>query len=61
MGDRAREFAEELRLHWDDPYWWADHQLLQTVLACTIVGVLSIGFKYLELRMAQQMGATNAV
>lgn len=59
--DRLQEFLEDLRDHWDDAYWWADHQLFQTVLACMIVGALGLAFKYVELRMTQQMGAPSNV
>jgi hypothetical protein len=57
--ERLNDFVQDFREHWDDAYWWADHQLLQTALACTVVGVMGLAFKYAELRMQQSIGAPN--
>lgn len=41
------EFLQDLRDHWNDSYWWADHQLLLAVL----LGIVSLGFHALKLWM----------
>lgn len=49
--DRWREFARELREHWDDHYWWARHQALQATLIAVAIGAVGLLFTYLETRM----------
>jgi hypothetical protein len=49
------ELIEEMREHWRDGYWWADRQLLLAVVVGLVGGVLSLAFKYCELRMTQAM------
>lgn len=51
MIDRAAEFARELRDNWDDHYWWARHQALQAALVALVVGLIGLGFTYLEARV----------
>lgn len=49
------EFFAELREHWDDGYWWADHQLEAAILAALVAGLLELGFAYVKLRMTRAM------
>lgn len=52
-----REFLEDLRNHWDDSYWWADHQLL---MAC-LVGLVSLSFALVEAWCKRQiLGGADA-
>lgn len=53
--DRLQEFLDDLRTNWDNAYWWADHTVLQTALACILVGVIGLGFKWAELRLQNSM------
>lgn len=59
MGEQLRELAGELRERWHDAYFWADHQLLQAILAAIAVGVISMVFKYAETRMVAALTATE--
>ncbi len=36
------DFWRDLRDHWDDHYWWLDHQLLMAILLA-LVGLLFHG------------------
>jgi hypothetical protein len=58
MSDRAREFLQELKLRWDDSYFWADHQWLTYILLCSILFVYELGTHYLKLRMRASMTPT---
>lgn len=51
MTDRLREFIEDLRLHWDDHYWWARHPMLQAALLAVVAGAVSLLFTILETRV----------
>jgi hypothetical protein len=55
--DDLRELAGELRERWNDGYFWADHQVLQAVIAAVALGLIGLAFKWLELRMVQAMEA----
>lgn len=55
MPDELREYLEDLRDHWRDPYWWADHTFLQTCIACGLVGMIGLVFKWGELTMEAKM------
>lgn len=59
--ERIKEYIEDVRLHWDDAYWWADHQIEQTIIACVAIGIIGLAFKYAELSLERTMtGAPNA-
>jgi hypothetical protein len=49
--DRFREFLEEVRDRWDDPYWWADHPTLRVALLSIIAGTIGLLFTWLETRI----------
>lgn len=51
-----REFLDELREHWDDSYWWADHQLLMAVL----LGLVGLAFTAAELWLRRRWQITDA-
>lgn len=55
MPERAREFLEELREHWDDVYWWADHPTLRTILVCGVAAIVGLIAEYGKLRMQRTM------
>jgi len=55
MPDEVREYLTELRDNWRDAYWWADHAFLQTVLLCTLAGMIGVAFKALELHIEGRM------
>lgn len=57
--DKIKEFISELSWRWDDPYFWADHQTLASVL--TIIAGYSVifGFEMLKIHVRvklEQMG-----
>lgn len=58
MRARAAEFLDDLRLNWDDHYWWARHQALQASLVAVLVGVIGLFFRYLEARV-QRAGSVT--
>jgi hypothetical protein len=49
-------FLAELAEHWDDGYWWADHQLAQAVL----VGVIGLLFTAAQLALQHHFRAPAA-
>ncbi len=53
--DELRDYLDELRENWRNAYWWADHTFLQTVLACTLVGMIGLVFKWAELSLEARM------
>jgi hypothetical protein len=61
MGDierQVREYLQDFKDHYDSgqlSYWFADHQMLATAIACILVGGIGLTFKYAELRMQQTM------
>jgi hypothetical protein len=48
-----REYLNELREHWDDPYWRADHPEVMAVVVALITGMLGLLFAYLESRIKE--------
>lgn len=50
-----REYLEELREHWDDSYWRADHPEVMAVLIGLITGILGLLFAYLETAMRKAL------
>lgn len=53
------EFLSELRDHWSDGYWWADHQLELAVLVAVLAGTIELVFAYLKLRMTRAMAVAG--
>ncbi|HET9721127.1 MAG TPA: hypothetical protein VFP55_13685 [Solirubrobacteraceae bacterium] len=52
MSDRINEFLKDLRLNWDDHYWWARHQALLAAVTAIVTGVVGLLFTYLQARVA---------
>lgn len=46
--DSVREWWAELREHWDDHYWHADHPEVRAVLVALIVGLVGLVFAWFE-------------
>jgi hypothetical protein len=53
--DTLKEQLEELPEHWNDPYWWADHWMLQVVAMGVLAGSLELGVHYLKLSLTRSM------
>lgn len=53
--DDWREYLEQLREGWRDPYYWADHQLELAAITATLVGAIGLTFKWLELTLEARM------
>jgi hypothetical protein len=49
--DRAKDFLSELRDHWDDHYWWANHPALRIALLAVVSGAIGLLFTWLETRI----------
>ncbi len=41
------DFITDLKEHWNDSYWWADHQVLMAIL----VGMIGLAFHAMTLMM----------
>jgi hypothetical protein len=52
-----REYLEDLRDHWDDSYWRADHPEVMAVVCAIVTGALGLLFTYLQAKIARQNGA----
>lgn len=46
-----REYLEELREHWDDSYWRADHPEVLAVVIALLTGAIGLAFAWLESRI----------
>lgn len=53
--DELRAYLAELRENYGDPYWWADHTFLQTMVACGLAGMIGLVFKWAELSLEQRL------
>jgi len=53
------DLLHELVDNWDNPYWWADHELLAAILMTVVTGALAIPFCYLQGR-AKAAGLSHA-
>lgn len=53
----VREYLEELRDHWDDAYWRADHPEAMAVLIAVLTGVIGLFFAWLELLLHRRRSA----
>lgn len=60
------DFLKELREHWNDQYWWLDHQALRVALLAAMSGAIGLLFVYLQVKVEQaargtQTGAGDAI
>lgn len=57
-----REKLAELRDHWDDSYWWADHPTLRIAILSVVSGIVGLVFLWaqLELKRRYQLQVTDA-
>lgn len=46
-----KDFLDELKLHWDDAYWWADRQWMLLILLTGFASITGVLQKYCELKM----------
>lgn len=46
-----REYLDELRENWTDPYWRADHPEVTAVMLGVISGTIALLFAWLEIRI----------
>lgn len=46
-----REYLEDVRDHWDDHYWRADHPEFMAVIVTVATGALGLLFAYLQARI----------
>ena len=51
--DDLREWLEELRENWTDPYWRADHPEVQAFIVAIVTGVIGLAFAFLEALLVQ--------
>lgn len=50
-----KEYLEDLRENFTNPYWWADHWVEQTIAIVCIYGVGSIFFHIIDIRLAARL------
>jgi hypothetical protein len=50
-----REYLEELREHWNDSYWRADHIEVTAALAAIITGLIGLMFAWLETILRREV------
>jgi hypothetical protein len=46
-----KEWLEDLRDHWDDAYWHADHPEVKAILIAIITALIGLLFAWLQVRM----------
>src|SRR6185437_4786615 len=51
--DDIRDWWEELRENWQDPYWRADHPEVQAFIVAVITGTIGLIFAFLEAALVQ--------
>ncbi len=49
MSDDLREYLEDVRENWDDPYWRADHPEVVAALITLVTGAIGLIFTLLDL------------
>jgi hypothetical protein len=49
--EHARETLGELRVHYDDTYWWADRPVARTIVMVVCAGTVGLVFAYLEIKL----------
>jgi hypothetical protein len=47
----VREYLEELREHWTDSYWRADHPEVMAALVAVITGLVGLAFAWLQAQL----------
>lgn len=58
MRDRARDYLQDLREHWDDHYWRADHPELElgaALIAGVLFAMVRLTFTTLELLVRRRL------
>lgn len=50
-----REYLEDLRDHWNDGYWRADHPEVTAVIYGLVGGLLSLLFTWLQALVTQRV------
>lgn len=51
----AREWLEELRDNWDDPYWRVDHPEVMAVLVAVITGIIGLAFAVVQALIQRRL------
>lgn len=51
--DDLRDWWEDLRENWNDPYWRADHPEVQAFIIAVVTGVIGLAFALLETVLVQ--------
>ncbi len=46
-----KDWLEELRDHWSDAYWHADHPEVKALALAILTGLIGLVFVWLELRL----------
>lgn len=54
MLEWLQDQLRDLRDHWDDRYWWADHAELRAALIAIITGILGLMFAWLQLTLERR-------
>lgn len=55
MSDQLREYLEDLRDNWDDPYWRADHPEVVAAMIAIVSGAVSLIFTFLDLLIRRSL------
>lgn len=53
--EQVLELLREARDHWDDGYWWIDHQWLASILVLMFAAGLELTVHYTKLRLTQSI------
>lgn len=51
MTDRIKEYLQEARDRWDDPYWRLDHPEVTATIIALITGLVGLLFAYVQARL----------
>ncbi|HET7047864.1 MAG TPA: hypothetical protein VFI54_06290 [Solirubrobacteraceae bacterium] len=46
-----REWLEDVRDHWNDPYWRLDHPELAITVASILTGIIGLLFAWLQAKL----------
>lgn len=49
--DRLTDMLRDIRDHWDDAYWRADHPEFVAFLVAVVGGIVGLAFAYLQARL----------
>lgn len=55
-----KEFLDEIKLNWNNGYWWADHQWLLYILLAGFASATGVVQKYIEIQMENKLKAGGA-